>query len=632
MTAGILHTITGPADVHALPKEQLEPLCAEIREILISYSHTHGGHIGSNLGLVEATVALHRVFNSPLDRIVFDVSHQSYVHKMLTGRAGAYLNPALYDSVTGFTNPEESEHDQFVLGHTGTSISLACGLAKARDLQCNGNVDSTGHNTIGNVIALIGDGALSSAVAFEGLNNAAQQGGNLIIIVNDNEMSIAEDFGGMYGSLAKLRESNGTAQPNLFEAFGLDYRYVEHGNDVNELITAFEAVNNIDHPIVVHIHTTKGLGLGPADAAEEGRCEGNHWIDADAVQHRSLGARKHYGQLAMQELESRFDNNPELVVISPATPGSNGITPEFRQRAGAHYVDVGIAEEHAVAFASGIAKAGGRPVVATSSTFFQRTFDQLQQELSLNANPVTLLSFGSGISAADNTHSGAFDIPMFSNIPGLTCLAPTSGRMFLNMLNWSTSEANHSPVVIQVPGERVLACERAAGAQDAANGEYDDSLIMPSVGADVCPWRRYDVVRRGADVAIFGLGNMLPLAYETADMLADMSEDASTAPIHATIVDPHQFSTLDKPTLEALYADHRLVVTLEDGQLEGGWGAKIAVYYGNHDEASSGHHMRTLCFGADKEFTDRVPAAELCERYGLTPAQIAARIREALRS
>lgn len=625
MTAGILHTITGPADVHALPEDQLEPLCAEIRKTLIAYSHTHGGHIGSNLGLVEATVALHRVFDSPADRIIFDVSHQSYVHKMLTGRAEAYLNPALHDSVTGFTNPQESEHDQFTLGHTGTSISLACGLAKARDLQ-------HGSSSINNVIAVIGDGALSSAIAFEGLNNAAQQGGNLIIVVNDNEMSIAEDFGGMYGSLAKLRTSNGTAQPNLFEAFGLDYRYVEHGNDVNELIAAFAAVKNIDHPIVVHIHTTKGLGLGPSDAADEGRCEANHWIDADAMQGRLPGARKYYGQLAMQELEARFASEPGLVVVSPATPGSNGITRDFRQRAGEHYVDVGITEEHAVAFASGIAKAGGRPAVATSSTFFQRTFDQLQQELSLNVNPVTLLSFGSGISAADNTHSGAFDIPLFSNIPGLTCLAPTSGRMFLDMLNWSTSEANHSPVVIQVPGERILAYERAAGAQDAANGEYDDSSTLPPTDADVCPWQRYDVVRRGADVAIFGLGNMLPLAYDAADMLADMSEDDSTAPIHATIVDPHQFSTLDKPTLEALYADHQLVVTLEDGQLEGGWGAKIAVYYGNHDEASSGHHMRTLCFGADKEFTDRVPAAKLCERYGLTPEQIAARIREALRS
>lgn len=400
MRDSILGTIHGPADVHALDADALPGLCSEIRRTLIAFGREHGGHIGSNLGLVEATVALHRVFDSPRDRIVFDVSHQSYVHKMLTGRASAYLDPALHDSVTGFTNPEESEHDQFVLGHTGTSISLACGLAKARDMA--------GERS--NVIAVIGDGSLSSAIAFEGLNNAVEQGGNLIIVFNDNEMSIAEDSGGMYGPLARLRASGGTSEPNIFRAFGLDYRYVERGNDVAALVRAFREVKDIDHPVVVHIHTVKGLGL-PETASDEaaepqtptsGRCEANHWQNPDSAAGQPAGARKHYGQLAMAALEPRFAQEPGLVVISPATPGSNGITRAFRERAGRHYVDTGITEEHAVAFASGIARAGGRPVLATSATFFQRTFDQLQQELALNGTPATLLDFGGGLSGADN--------------------------------------------------------------------------------------------------------------------------------------------------------------------------------------------------------------------------------------
>ena len=314
-------------------------------------------------------LALHRVFDSPRDRFIFDVSHQSYVHKMLTGRAEAYLDQSRFDEVTGFTNPLESEHDSFVLGHTGTSISLACGLAKTRDMQRG----AAGESTIGNVIAIIGDGSLSSAIAFEGLNNAAEQGGNLIIIVNDNEMSIAEDFGGMYGQLAKLRTSNGMAELNLFKAFGLDYRYVEQGNDVDALVEVLNEVKDIDHPIVVHIHTTKGLGFNDETEADNGsdgcnqtnpqphagQCEANHWQDPEASLGKPLDARKYYGEMAMASLERRFDNEPGLVVISPATPGSNGITRDFRERAGAHYVDTGITEEHAAAFAAGIARAGG---------------------------------------------------------------------------------------------------------------------------------------------------------------------------------------------------------------------------------------------------------------------------------
>ncbi|MBW3077936.1 1-deoxy-D-xylulose-5-phosphate synthase [Bifidobacterium simiiventris] len=719
MSGGMLHTIHGPADLHALDASQLPALCAEIRRTLIAYGHHHGGHIGSNLGMVEATVALHRVFDSPRDKIVFDVSHQSYVHKMLTGRADAYLDPTRNDEVTGFTNPDESAHDQFVLGHTGTSISLACGLAKTRDM-------TGGHE---HVIAVIGDGSLSSSIAFEGLNNAAAQGGNLIIVFNDNEMSIAEDYGGMYGPLARLRESGGTAEPNIFKAFGLDYRYVEDGNDVAALVDAFTAVRDTDHPVVVHIHTRKGLGLPVADgtdtvdaaatttcsvtadgtnttdssaalasgdddndsdsgdavvaaedlAVTEGRCEANHWINPDSAAGRPLGARKHYGQLAMAQLERRFAAEPGLVVISPATPGSNGITRAFRARAGKHYVDTGITEEHAVAFASGIARAGGRPVLATSATFFQRTFDQLQQELSLNHTPVTLLDFGGGLSGADNTHSGAFDIAMFGNIPGLTCLAPTSGQSFLDMLAWSTSPANDSPVVIRVPGDTILTTERANNdhvvlssrhferseatqchfersetTHDSRHFERSEAESRNLVGATAPrkisplaalgrndmdktahPWERYRTDHAGSKVAILALGNEYPLGRQIVAALADGHDDtdghaANHSPINATLIDPQQFSTIDEATLTALTEHHRLIVTLEDGQLEGGWGEKITAWYANHADSPATARMRVLNFGAAKEFTDRVPLAKLNDRYGLTVAHVTARIRAML--
>lgn len=633
MTAGILSSIHTPADVHALSAQQLRDLCLEIRATLLDYGKKHGGHIGSNLGVVELTVALHRVFDSPRDRFIFDVSHQSYVHKMLTGRAEAYLDQSRFDEVTGFTNPLESEHDSFVLGHTGTSISLACGLAKTRDMQRG----AAGESTIDNVIAIIGDGSLSSAIAFEGLNNAAEQGGNLIIIVNDNEMSIAEDFGGMYGQLAKLRTSNGMAELNLFKAFGLDYRYVEQGNDVDALVEVLNEVKDIDHPIVVHIHTTKGLGFNDETEADNGsdgcnqtnpqphagQCEANHWQDPEASLGKPLDARKYYGEMAMASLERRFDNEPGLVVISPATPGSNGITRDFRERAGAHYVDTGITEEHAAAFAAGIARAGGRPVLATSATFFQRTFDQLQQELALNHVPATLLIFGAGISGADNTHSGTFDMTMFANVPDVTCLAPSSGEQMLDMLAWATGPSEHGVVAIRMPGEQILALERAADmAFDPLQRAEEHDPAVNIAGA--CPFARYQIVQPGRDVAILGLGNTMPLAAEITSALAENDEEH--AAITATLVDALQYSTMDAELLAMLADGHRLVVTLEDGQLEGGWGEKVTAFYANSSNAKASR-VRVLNFGAAKEFTDRVPLGELNERYGLTSETIVSRIR-----
>lgn len=611
----IVANLRGPNDVKSLNAHQLEECCDEIRRDLVRFGKLHGGHIGSNLGIIEACVALHFVFDSPYDKIVFDVSHQSYVHKMLTGRAQHFIQDELFGTVTGFTNPQESEHDHFVLGHTGTAISLACGLAKQRDCErAAGQASQTN-----NVIAVIGDGALSSAIAFEGLNNAAEQGGNLIIIVNDNEMSISNNHGGMYETLAEMRASHSRSQRNIFTAFGLDYRYVEDGNNVHTMIDALEAVKDIDHPIVLHIHTTKGLGLDGEDAhvgVHEGQCEANHWQNPMSSLDAPLGARKYYGQLAMEALEQRFDHEPGLVVISPATPGSNGITPEFRKRAGIHYVDTGIAEEHAVAFAAGMARGGGRPVVATSATFFQRTVDQTQQEVALNNVPVTMLSFGGGLSGTDNTHAGTYDIAIFGNIPQLLCLAPTSKAMYIDMLNWATSEHNTQPVYLRVPGTPIREAER--------EGHLDENARVEAQATDTgAPWLGYHMVKDGSTVAILGLGNTYPLAMRVADALAANTEH----PINATVIDPLQFSTLDEDTLRSLLTKHELIITLEDGQLDGGWGEKVTAFYANHCKESSVH---VLNFGATKEFTDRIPLAQLYERYGMTVENITEQIYSTL--
>ena len=705
-TCDLLRRVSSPADVKSLSREELHELCRQIRATLLQYGHAHGGHIGSNLGVVELTVALHRVFDSPRDRIVFDVSHQSYVHKMLTGRASAYCNADRFGEVTGFTNPEESEHDQFVLGHTGTSISLACGLAKTRDMEGAGS-------DIGNVIAVIGDGSLSSGVAFEGLNNAAEQGGNMIIVINDNEMSIAGDFGGMYGPLARLRASGGTAQPNLFEAFGLEYRYVEQGNDVDALVEAFERVRDIDHPVVVHVHTLKGAGFdeaqalasthalpgdAPADSADpadsaaidplasdstddtpwhsdhcnlsdhqphEGQCEASHWQNPDASLGKPDDPRKYYGKLAMAALESRFAAEPGLVVVCPATPGSNGITHEFRERAGAHYVDTGITEQHAVAYAAGIARAGGTPVVCTTASFFQRAYDQFFQEMSLNRSRVTVLDFLGGLSGSDNTHSGAYDVTMFANIPGVTMLCPTSREDFLADLAWATLpqqpdrtastdatgnadatsittsdtlptsglQQPNGPVVIRIPGEPILAAEHA----EAAYPQYVVNAGTDATDGNLSP-TDWNVRHIGAEVAIVALGNTYPLAEKVVTSLAAHHD------IDATLIDPKQCSSLDERTLAMLRdTKHELVVTLEDGQLEGGWGEKITAWYANNGWSGLANrgtavgtdtgcgNPRVLNFGAIKEFTDRVPLAELNERYGLTPEGIIPRILDALR-
>lgn len=568
----ILNEVNSPVDLKKVSLDKLNILAEEIRNVLIKKVNATGGHMGPNLGMVEATIAMHYVFNSPIDKIVFDVSHQSYTHKILTGRKEAFMNPEKYYTISGYTNPEESEHDYFTVGHTSTSVSLATGLAKGRDLK--------GDNE--NIIAVIGDGSLSGGEAYEGLNNAAVLNSNIIIIVNDNGMSIADNHGGLYGNLALLRETKGKAELNFFKAIGFDYYFVEDGNNIESLVETFRKVKDVDHPVVIHMNTTKGKGL---KVAEENK-EHWHWIlpgEADGTC-KSNGTRENYATITADYITEKYKEDRNVIAISPATPGVTGFTPEFRENAGIHYTDVGIAEEHAVAFASGIAANGGKPIIGIMSSFIQRTYDQLSQDLCLNNNSATILVFGGGISGGDATHLGTFDIPLISNIPNMVYLAPTSKEEYLAMLNWSAEQKDH-PVAIRIPSGKLI----STGIKDTS----DYSIL-----------NKYKVEEEGSKVAIIALGSFLELGRNVKKALKEKMG------IDATVINPRFITGIDKKLLESLKDNHELVITLEDGMLDGGFGEKITRFYGASD-------VKVLNFGSNKEFTDRISLDELYERYHL---------------
>ena len=552
-------------------------LAEEMRHALLKRASIHGGHFGPNFGMVEAIIALHYVFESPKDKMVFDVSHQTYPHKMLTGRKDAYLYEEHYDDVTGYSCPQESEHDHFTVGHTSTSVSLACGLAKARDLR----------GESANVIAIIGDGSLSGGEALEGMDFAAELDSNMIIVVNDNDMSIAENHGGLYSNLKLLRETNGQAECNLFKAMGLDYVYVDHGNDLRELIGAFKQVKDSKKPVVVHINTLKGKGYKPAEEHKEEW----HWhLPFDIETGKShFPEVEDYSSVTCEYLIEKMKQDPTVVTITSGTPTILGFTQEKRKQAGRQFVDVGIAEETAVALASGIAKGGGKPVYGVYSSFIQRTYDQISQDLCIDGNPATIVVYtGSVFGMTDVTHLGLQDIPMLSNIPGLVYLAPTTKEEYLSMLDWSV-EQKEMPVAIKLPGGDMISDGR-------------------EVAKDWSQLNTYEVTEKGSKIALIGLGTFYSLALQTAEMLEKKG-------IHATVINPYYITGLDEGLLEKLKADHDTVVTLEDGILNGGFGEKIARFYGSSD-------MKVYNYGLKKEFLDRYDVNEVLKENHLTAEQI----------
>lgn len=584
----LLTQTTTPEDVKALNRAELPQLCDEIRHAILESSAAVGGHVAPNLGVVELTVALHRVFNSPIDKILFDVSHQTYAHKALTGRAYTYIDPKRFGEASGFANPDESEHDLFAMGHTSTSVSLGCGLAHARDLAGDAY----------NVITIIGDGSLSGGLAFEGFNNAAELDSNLIIIVNDNDQSIAENHGGLYRNLAELRASNGTCERNVFRAMGLDYRYLDAGNDVLALVDALQELRNIDHPIVLHVSTAKGKGFEPAQSDPE---RWHHVGPFDMATGRKLcpghpsePAPRTYADITGEALSAAIERDPQVVGITAATPYIMGFTPELRAAAGKQFVDVGIAEEHAVTFATALARSGAKPVFGVYGTFLQRAYDELWHDLCLNDAPATILVFGASIfGTTSETHLSFFDISMLGGLPNMHYLAPACMEEYLSMLSWSLDHREH-PVAIRVPGIGLVSRPDLAPAEDT-----DYSAV------------RYNVVRQGRDVAVLALGDFFELGERVANRLT------AEYGIEATLVNPRFATELDREFLDSLAAEHRVVVTLEDGILDGGWGERVACYLACTP-------LRTRTFGIAKGFPDRYGPNELLAQNGMTVENMAA--------
>lgn len=577
-----LSKIKSPADIRKMTLPELTELAAEMRSTLLKKLSAHGGHIGPNLGMIEAVIALHYVFDTPEDKIVFDVSHQTYPHKMITGRMEAFTDPAHYDDVTGYTNPSESEYDLYSLGHTSSAVALAAGLAKARDLK--GDKE--------NVVAVIGDGSLSGGVAFEGLDYGATLGTNFIVVVNDNQMSIAENHGGIYADLRLLRNTNGTAEPNLFRAMGYAYRYVNYGNDLKSLIDMFRSVKDIDYPVVVHINTMKGMGLPVAEAnKEEFHYNGPFDLKTGALLHEEAPQEEpeDYSELFAKGMLRRMKENEKVVTITAATPGVLGFDKSRRKEAGKQFIDVGIAEQAAVDVASGLAKGGLRPVVGFVSSFLQRAYDQFSQDIALNKQAATFVVFyGSMFGMNDETHLGFFDIALLSNIPNLIYLAPTCKEEFEAMLDWSIKQDKQA-VVVRTPGSVVVSNKDIQLLEDYSKPEYD-------------------VVREGKDVALIGAGLTFGIMAKAADLLAQKD-------VKVTLINPRNLSTLDTATLDSL-KDYSLVITAEDGIIDGGYGQKVASYLG---EAP----VKVINLGLPKKFLNRYNYSELKKECGLTPEQIA---------
>ncbi len=585
-----LSKIKSPADIRKMDLTELTQLAADLRANLLKKLSVHGGHVGPNLGMVEAVIALHYVFDTPEDKIVFDVSHQTYPHKMITGRMEAFTDPAHYDDVTGYTNPSESEYDLFSLGHTSSAVALAAGLAKARDLK--GGKE--------NVVAVIGDGSLSGGVAFEGLDYGATLGSNFIVVVNDNQMSIAENHGGIYADLRLLRNSNGTAEPNLFRAMGYAYRYVNYGNDLRSLIEMFKSVKNIGYPVVVHINTMKGLGLPVAEADKETfHFSGPFDLKTGALLHEESLADEpeDYSELFAREMLAKMEADKKVVTITAGTPGVLGFDKARRKEAGAQFIDVGIAEQAAVDLAAGLAKGGMRPVAGFVSSFLQRAYDQFSQDIALNKEAATFVVFyGTMFGMNDETHLGFFDIALLSNIPDLLFLAPTCKEEFSSMLDWAVSQ-DKLPVVVRTPGSVAIS--------NPAISLLDDYSAP-----------KYEIVREGEDVALIGAGAMFGFMEKAADLLAQQG-------IKATLINPRNLSTLDTAALDALKS-YKTVITAEDGIIDGGFGQKVASYLG---EAP----VKVINLGLPKEFLNRYNYSELQKRCGLTPEQIAATAADSLK-
>ena len=573
----LLNKISGPQDLKKLSIAQMQQLAQEIRTLILEKDAAEGGHLGPDLGIVEATIAYHYVFDAPKDKIVWDVSHQTYPHKMLTGRALAWLDPDHYEDVTPYSNPDESPYDYYAVGHTSTSIGLATGMAKARDLMGN-------HE---NIMALIGDGSMTGGLAYEGLNNAAIEKHNLVVVVNDNQMSIDENVGGLVTALKKLRDSNGETKENPFTAMGFDYRYVADGNDIKSMIEAFKAVKDVDHPILLHINTLKGKGYKPAIDEEEA----HHWVmPFDLKTDKPLAPASEAptaNSVALDVVSEEIEKGTNLMAINAAIPGVFGLD-KIKNKYPDHYTDVGIAEQESVAFAAGAAKEGAVPVLFENSTFLQRAFDQLSHDVAANDLPVVMMVAGGGISGTSKTHLGIFDQVMISNLPNWIYLAPTNLAEEKAMMTWAIKQRKH-PVAIKMP-------TKAVPENGDAQEDYSEITYQ---------------IKPGKDVAILALG----------DMYAILGEKVAQE-LNATLVNPVSANILDKDALDKLAKENKVIVTIEDNTLDGGFGEKVASYLGDKD-------VKVLNYGQKRVYTDQTPLKDILKENRMTVEQIVEDIKNA---
>jgi 1-deoxy-D-xylulose-5-phosphate synthase len=573
----LLNKISGPKDLKKLSIPEMEELAKEIRTLILEKDAAEGGHLGPDLGIVEATIAYHYVFDAPKDKIVWDVSHQTYPHKMLTGRALAWIDPDHYEDVTPYTNPDESPYDYYAVGHTSTSIALATGMAKARDLM--------GRHE--NIMALIGDGSMTGGLAYEGLNNAVIEKHNIVVVVNDNQMSIDENVGGLVTALKKLRDSNGETKENPFTAMGFDYRYVADGNDVKSMIDAFKAVKDVDHPILLHINTLKGKGYEPAIDNEEA----HHWVMPFDLKTDKTTVPAPEGptanSVAMDVMKKHIENGEKIMAIDAAIPGVFGLD-EIKNKYPENYHDVGIAEQESVAFAAGMAKEGAVPVLFENSTFLQRAFDQLSHDVAANDLPVVMMVAGGGMSGTSKTHLGIFDQVMISNLPNWIYLAPTTLAEEKDMMEWAIKQRKH-PVAIKMPTKRVPAGKDVS--RDYSEIKYD--------------------IKPGNDVAVLALGDMYEmLGKEVAEKLG------------ASLVNPISANILDTASLDKLADENKVIVTLEDNILDGGFGEKVASYLGDKD-------VKVLNYGQKRVYTDQVPLKDILKDNRMTVDQIVEDVKNA---
>lgn len=576
----VIDKVDFPEDLKKLDIKELNVLSNEIREILINKASIYGGHLGSNLGVVELTIALNYVFDLPNDKIIYDVSHQSYVHKILTGRKSAFIDEEKFNSITGYTNPKESIYDCFNIGHTSTSISLACGLAKGRDLK----------KTNENIIAVIGDASLDGGESFEALNYASELNSSLIVVVNDNNMSIPENYGGLNNLLTELRQNNGKVRNNYFESLGFEYIFVKDGHNIQNLINTFKKVKNTKHQVVIHCCTQKGKGY---KFAEENR-EKWHWshpfdISTGEYHKASSVPTENYGNIVGEYLINKIKEDSRVVAMTASVPAYIGFNSQRRKIAGDNYIDVGIAEQHGVTMAAAISKNGGKPIFVTGSSFYQRAYDQIEQEMCVNSCPVTLLVAFSGINGHNtDCHAGLFDIALLGNIPKLIYLAPTNKEEYIDMLDWSIEQSKF-PVAIRIPW----------------NGVYHSNKNLPHTYDNV----KYSIENKGDTVAVIALGSFFQLGQDVVKRLYTEHN------INATLINPRFITGIDENCLQGLKKKHKLVVTLEDSIISGGFGSRISQFYGCSE-------MKVINMGFSMDIPTMFNKEELLEKNGLTPNQI----------